>query len=154
MKKTIVGILLIFCTIALSADAYQSFSKIVNFKVTIKDLLENPSSIDPAQLYLLDGTISSIHLIKSDEGNFHAELEFMNSEWVGTDYIKTYRITLIMSKPGFANLFPEKAGQKPGPGQIGPNMRALVLVQFQNSNPGVAGEIKKSFIVHEFRILR
>ena len=147
MKKAMAGILLLFCAITASADAFQTFTSIVNFNTTLKELSENPGSIDPNHLYLLDGTISAIHLLKTEAGKFQAELEFMNSEWIGTKSIKTYRIILVMSKPGFATLFPEKVGQAPGPGQIGPNMRALALVQYGNSGGG-------NFIVHEFRILR
>lgn len=154
MKAILVAALLICSAATVSADAFQAFSNIVNFKATIKDIVENPTSIDPSRLYLFDGTISAIHVLSSEADNFEAELEFINSEWVGTSDIKTYRIKLIVSKPSFAPLFPQRPGQHPGPGQLAPNNRALVLVQFISSTKDTDGSLIMSFQVHELRLLR
>ena len=54
----------------------------------------------------------------------------------------------------FAVLFPKKAGLRPGPGQISPNNRALVLVQYLRSMPDAKGLDIRVFTVHEFRLLR
>jgi len=154
MKAIIVAVLLVVTIGYASADAFQSFSNIVNFKATMKDLIENPALIDSSRLYLFDGTISSTHLINPDESTFNAEIDFINSEWIGTETIKTYRIRLVLNKPIFASLFPKKPGLRPGPGQIATNDRALALVQFQRSTLDANGNEIKVFTVHELRLLR
>ena len=154
MKTSCLFILIFLFVGTAWADAYSSFSAAVDFNASMKDLVEKPASIDPTKLYMLDGTVSGVRVIKTDPNNFYAEVDFMRAEWENLESIKTYHVVLVFSKPGFAKLIPARAPPNPNFGQIVPNSRGIAVVSFVNTVTSPRGTVTPVFMVQDYRALR
>ncbi len=135
----------------LSADAFSSFSNLVQFDATVSSLVKNPQSLDSAKLYIVEGMITSVRIINPDPANYLAEVEFFGAEWNGYESITSYKILLIFNKPVFSELLVAKSSQNLANGQFGPNSRGLALLQ--PSSSGSTNNKLAAFTVHGFRIL-
>ena len=161
MKKITLTALLMVSTVSfLMADAYSTFSGLVQFNASIASLTTNTAAIDPGKLYLIEGMVTSIRVVNPDPANYYAEVEFMGSEWEGTETIHSYKLLLIFSKPAYSDLLVARSSQARKEGQIGVNSRGLALVQFVSTlpagtpDPNVPTGKLPVFIAHEFRILK
>ena len=152
MKAILASFVLFFSASTLIADSYSTFSSVVNFSASLKDLVQSPNTINAKLLYLIEGTVRDVRVQKSDSG-FYAEADFVDSEWQGLDDIKTYKVILIFAKNEFANRIPDKPNRT-NPTFINSNSRGLALVQYVRSVPGEDGDLVPVFLVQEYRVLR
>ena len=152
MKAILASLVLIVSASTLIADSYSTFSSVVNFSASLKDLVQSPNTISSKLLYLIEGTIRDVRVQKSEAG-FYAEADFVDSEWQGLEDIKTYKIVLIFAKDEFASRVPDKPNRT-NPTFINPNSRGLALVQYVRSVPGENGDLVPVFLVQEYRVLR
>ena len=108
----------------------QDFDRIVDFSVTIKTLagLSEPGGLS-GRLLLLDGTVASMQFLDPEEASFAVELELAGGEWIGTEDVKIYLCRVRFRGPQYFRLFPRRAARTPGPSQIVPNDRILVLAR-------------------------
>ena len=108
----------------------QDFDRIVDFSVTIKTLagLSEPGGLS-GRLLLLDGTVASMQFLDPEEASFAVELELAGGEWIGTEDVKIYLCRVRFHGPQYFRLFPRRAARNPGPSQIVPNDRILVLAR-------------------------
>jgi hypothetical protein len=148
--------LLLFALLGFSAaaDPYATVSGIVRFHADIGSLVRNQKTIEPATLYLVEGMVTSVRIIRSDAQNFYAELDLISAEWNKDDLISTYQIILVCAKPSFNDLIAAKeSGLKEN--QAGPNSRLLALIQYANAVPASNGkDTIPVFIAQDFRILK
>jgi hypothetical protein len=108
----------------------QDFDRIADFSVTIKTLagLPAPGALS-GRLLLLDGTVASMQFLDPEEASFAVELELAGGEWIGTEEVKIYLCRVRFRGPEYFRTFPRRAPRNPGPAQIVPNDRILVLAR-------------------------
>jgi hypothetical protein len=108
----------------------QDFDRVADFSVTIKTLagLSEPGALS-GRLLLLDGTVASMQFLDPEEASFVVELELAGGEWIGTEDVKIYLCRVRFRGPEYFRLFPRRAPRSPGPAQIVPNDRILVLAR-------------------------
>jgi hypothetical protein len=122
--------LLLLPCFPLQAFDRQDFDRIADFSVTIKTLagLPDPGRLS-GRLLLLDGTIASMQFLDPAEASFAVELELASGEWIGTEDVKIYLCRVRFRGQEYFRLFPRRAPRNPGPSQIVPNDRILVLAR-------------------------
>jgi hypothetical protein len=118
----------------------QDFDRIADFSVTIKTLagLSEPGRLS-SRLLLLDGTVASLQFLDPEEASFAVELELAGGEWIGTEEVKIYLCRVRFRGPEYFRLFPRRAPRDPGPAQIVPNDRILVLARLAGRAAGEDG---------------
>ncbi len=118
----------------------QDFDRIADFSVTIKTLagLTDPGRLS-GRLLLLDGTVASMQFLDPEEATFAVELELAGGEWIGTEDVKIYLCRVRFRGAEYFRLFPRRAPRSPGPSQVVPNDRILVLARLAGRTPGEDG---------------
>jgi hypothetical protein len=138
--RILAAALLMASPLGLQAFDRQDFDRIADFSVTIKTLaaLSEPGRLS-GRLLLLDGTIASMQFLDPGEASFAVELELAGGEWIGTEDVKIYLCRVRFRGPEYFLLFPRRAPRSPGPTQIVPNDRILVLARLAGRVPGEDG---------------
>jgi hypothetical protein len=132
MRNTLGRILAVALLLASPLYAFdrQDFDRIADFSVTIKTLagLAEPGAL-AGRLLLLDGTVASLQFLDPEEASFAVELELAGGEWIGTEEVRIYLCRVRFRGREYFRLFPRRAPRQPGPGQIVPNDRILVVAR-------------------------
>jgi hypothetical protein len=76
---------------------------------------------------LLDGTVTNILVLDSNEESYLVQVELVSGEWIGLDEVRSYSCWVLFSGPRFANVFPARVPRNPPPGVIASNDTILVV---------------------------
>jgi hypothetical protein len=146
MRNTLGRILALALLLAapwcLSAYGREDFDRVADFTATVKTvagLTEGQARALSKRLLLLDGTIASLQFLNAEEASFAVELELVGGEWIGTEDVKIYRCRVRFRGPEYFRRFPRRAPHSPGPDQIAPNDRVLILARLAGREVGEDG---------------
>ncbi len=116
----------------LGAFERPDFDKIVDFSLTLKDIVSlvkkpdfNPEKY--GKILIFDGSVSTITLVEKNPASFSAELVVVNGEWKGTEDVSLFQSFVYAEGPEFAKRLPERRPKEPGPGLISQNDHVLVV---------------------------
>lgn len=150
MKRSFILLIAALTGSFLFADPYTTFQGIVDFNASIESLMENPATMKPGRLYLLEGKISEPVIFETGS-NFYAQAGLKTARWIDKKILKTYTIWLIFEDPAFEQRLFSRAPRDLPPNAIVNGARGLALLEFDKALETDEGDTIYVFIVHDFR---
>jgi hypothetical protein len=132
MKRALgVVVLLSVATAAFAIDA-GDFNAVADFSVTVKTLSQLDEATARAyglldRFVLLDGTVSNILILDTNEESYLVQIELVSGEWIGLEEVRSYSCWVLFSGPRFADVFPARVPRTPPPGVISANDHVLIV---------------------------
>ena len=134
MKKKILVILIVFLIIIqINSEDFDDLNKIIDIKVTLKDLATNQTLtnelIQSGKYVFVSGTIVSRVVINQEIEDYLAEIEIVDGEWQGFDDVFSYKSIIQLSGSDFHGRIPVRRSRREIPGEIKLNSNVIILAK-------------------------